>query len=262
MNTGIQDAYNLAWKLGLVASGAAGDALLDSYSDERRPVVADVVRGSDLTTRVVTLRSHVGEQIRNHLATVLSEFEFVRRRISRGMSELRVGYRHSPIVSEDRASLARAFWPRGHGPGVVAYLDFGAAPHPGDRAPDVDLHPPDHHGPRRLFEVLHGTRHTLLLFEGASRSDDAQGRIEALSNLVRERYPRLIDVYLVVPTDTTLEALPTGVTPLSDTAGLLHHRFGAMTDCLYLVRPDGYVGYRAQPADPDKLAAYLRHLFR
>ena len=44
MNTGIQDAYNLAWKLALVARGEAGPALLDSYEAERRPVGADVVR--------------------------------------------------------------------------------------------------------------------------------------------------------------------------------------------------------------------------
>lgn len=43
MNTGIQDAYNLAWKLALVLEGRAPDALLDSYEAERRPVAADVV---------------------------------------------------------------------------------------------------------------------------------------------------------------------------------------------------------------------------
>ena len=43
MNTGIQDAYNLAWKLALVFKGAAPEALLDSYETERRPVGAEVV---------------------------------------------------------------------------------------------------------------------------------------------------------------------------------------------------------------------------
>lgn len=43
MNTGIQDAYNLAWKLALVLRGAASERLLDSYEAERRPVAADVV---------------------------------------------------------------------------------------------------------------------------------------------------------------------------------------------------------------------------
>ncbi|MFI9719491.1 FAD-dependent monooxygenase [Streptomyces sp. NPDC052396] len=40
MNTGIQDAFNLGWKLALVARGEAGEALLDTYDEERRPVAA------------------------------------------------------------------------------------------------------------------------------------------------------------------------------------------------------------------------------
>ncbi len=260
MNTGIQDAYNLAWKLGLVAAGAAGDGLLDSYTAERRPVAADVLRGTDWLTRAVTLRSHVGEAVRNHLASVLSEFEFVQRRVTQGLSELRVGHRGSPIVAEDRGSLVRSLWPAGHGPGLGAYLDFGAAPHPGDRVPDVPLHPPSGGGPGRLFEVLYGTRHKLLVFEGASRPEDFRGRIEAVASLVRDRFADLIDPFFVIHSDAPTEALPAGFTPLSDSPGLLHRRFGAGSDCLYLIRPDGYVGYRAQPADPDKLAAYLRRL--
>jgi 2-polyprenyl-6-methoxyphenol hydroxylase-like FAD-dependent oxidoreductase len=43
MNTGIQDAYNLAWKMALVLSGKASPSLLDTYEAERRPVGADVV---------------------------------------------------------------------------------------------------------------------------------------------------------------------------------------------------------------------------
>lgn len=43
MNTGIQDAYNLAWKLALVVRGESGDALLDSYEAERQPVAAAVI---------------------------------------------------------------------------------------------------------------------------------------------------------------------------------------------------------------------------
>ena len=41
----------------------------------------------------------------------------------------------------------------------------------------------------------------------------------------------------------------------------LHHRFGAGTTCVYLTRPDGYVGYRKEPADAEKLWAYLDRIF-
>src|SRR5262249_12960927 len=53
MNTGIQEACNLAWKLGLIYAGAARDPerLLDSYEAERRPIALDVLRGTDFVTR-------------------------------------------------------------------------------------------------------------------------------------------------------------------------------------------------------------------
>jgi hypothetical protein len=41
----------------------------------------------------------------------------------------------------------------------------------------------------------------------------------------------------------------------------LHDRYGARTPCLYLVRPDGYIGYRAQPGDAEHLGAYFRRVF-
>ena len=50
MNTGIQDAYNLGWKLALVARGEAPESLLDSYEAERKAVAADVLA----TTRGLT----------------------------------------------------------------------------------------------------------------------------------------------------------------------------------------------------------------
>jgi hypothetical protein len=51
MNTGIQDAYNLAWKLALVLDGTAPETLLDSYEAERRPVGADVVARTRAVSR-------------------------------------------------------------------------------------------------------------------------------------------------------------------------------------------------------------------
>jgi glycine/D-amino acid oxidase-like deaminating enzyme len=48
---------------------------------------------------------------------------------------------------------------------------------------------------------------------------------------------------------------------LIDGHGRLHRRFGAASPCLYLIRPDRHVGYRAQPPDAARLAAYLGRLF-
>jgi 2-polyprenyl-6-methoxyphenol hydroxylase-like FAD-dependent oxidoreductase len=253
MNTGIQDAHNLAWKLALVLKGSAPESLLDSYSVERQPVAEGVLHGTDLATRAVTLRNPIAEHLRNHLASFVSEFDFVRRRLSRGVSELGVSYRKSPIVAEDRSPLVQALRP-----GLADYLDFGAAPQPGDRTPDVLFETPDESAPRRLFDLLRDPGHVLLLFEGAER--DPQ-HYEAIGALIRSRYADRIAVYLVAHPGRPSEGLSWDGPVVRDGNGALHQRFGARAGCLYLIRPDRYLGYRAQPPNAEKLRAYLEGIF-
>jgi 2-polyprenyl-6-methoxyphenol hydroxylase-like FAD-dependent oxidoreductase len=68
MNTGIQDACNLAWKLALVLRGAADEALLDSYEPERLPVARQVLRFSDRATRVALSNRRLVRLVRTQLA--------------------------------------------------------------------------------------------------------------------------------------------------------------------------------------------------
>ena len=139
------------------------------------------------------------------------------------------------------------------GPGRRARLPWGG-PHPGDRVPDVPLGPED--GPARLFQVLRGTKHVLLVFEG-SHGDPDDGTIEAIAKRAR-RHHEEIAAYLI----PRASAGPGWDGPvLEDPEGHLHDRFGARGTCLYLIRPDGYVGYRAMPADAEKLAGYLGSIF-
>ncbi|MCO7193144.1 FAD-dependent monooxygenase [Pseudonocardia sp. McavD-2-B] len=73
MNTGLQDAANLGWKLAAVLGGRAGDTLLDTYDAERRPVGATVLRLSGGLIRAALLRSALARDARNRLArTVLA----------------------------------------------------------------------------------------------------------------------------------------------------------------------------------------------
>jgi len=245
MNTGIQEACNLAWKLGLVHAGAARDpeGLLDSYEDERRPIALDVLRGTDLVTRAITIRNPVLESLRNRLASFLSEFDFVRQRVSVGLSELGVDYRASPIVAEDRP--LRAF------PG----------PRAGDRIPDVALDPAANDGAARLFDRLRGTGHHLLLFEGKDPSADVHENLSALARQVCQRAGAWIGPQIVIGAASRPRSLSWDGRVILDSDRSLHHRFGASAACLYLARPDGYVGYRSETADPEKLWAYVERIF-
>ena len=82
MNTGMQDGFNLAWKLALVqrAEGQA-EPLLGSYSVERSAVGDQVLTNAERFTTLATLRNPVAKWLRNHIAPILGSFQFVQDKI-------------------------------------------------------------------------------------------------------------------------------------------------------------------------------------
>jgi 2-polyprenyl-6-methoxyphenol hydroxylase-like FAD-dependent oxidoreductase len=259
MNTGIQDAYNLAWKLALVAGGAAREDLLDSYDPERRPVAAATLAGTDLATKVVTLHNPIAREVRNRLGALLAGLEVVQRRMLAEASETAVGYRNSPIVDEHRASVARATVGKrvGEQPTLADWVGFGGAPHPGDRAPDVVID-----DATTAFALFRHTGSTLLLFDGAAPTPEGYENLADIARRVRERWDARVDPWIVVPRRSRPPELANTERVLLDPKGAMHRRYGAGSECLYLVRPDGYVGFRSQPASWKALEEHLEMILR
>ncbi|WP_368499641.1 FAD-dependent monooxygenase [Herbiconiux sp. A18JL235] len=108
MNTGMQDAFNLGWKLALVADGALAPAdaewLLDSYEAERHPVAARVIRFSTGMTKVGTLDTRPGRFVRDHLLAAMSGLAPARARLAAEIEEIGVDYRGGPLGATDGAS--------------------------------------------------------------------------------------------------------------------------------------------------------------
>ena len=122
MNTGIQDALNLGWKLALVCRGRAPAELLDTYEIERAPVGRSVLRFTDRAFTIGTSRNPLIRLARTRLAPRLAPLALratgPRGRVFRTVSELGIHYRRSP------ASSAGSRPP-------------GKGPRAGDRLPDV-----------------------------------------------------------------------------------------------------------------------------
>ncbi|WP_051574372.1 FAD-dependent monooxygenase [Mycobacterium sp. URHB0044] len=97
MNTGMQDAFNLAWKLAAVIDGVGGEALLDSYHDERHPVAEKVIDFSTTLTKAGTLRGGA-RVVRNAILRVMGAIPAVGRQIATVVEEVGVGYQGSPAV--------------------------------------------------------------------------------------------------------------------------------------------------------------------
>jgi 2-polyprenyl-6-methoxyphenol hydroxylase-like FAD-dependent oxidoreductase len=137
LNTGVQDAYNLGWKLGLVLAGAP-DTLLDTYEQERLPVAAGVL----------------GISTALHHRAVNGDDDALDRNDPR-LKQLGVSYRGGPLADERRPAAT----------GITA----------GDRAPDAPCRDPEGHTVR-LFQAFRGPGFTRLAFSGDGRVE-VNGRI-------------------------------------------------------------------------------------
>lgn len=98
MNTGLQDVWNLAWKLDLAVRGFASEELLDSYSAERRPVIKHVIETTDLLMKAMSTPSKVAQAIRDTVIPIVSRVTPFQHAFVQNLSELGVAYRGSPIV--------------------------------------------------------------------------------------------------------------------------------------------------------------------
>lgn len=133
MNTGIQDAYNLGWKLAAVLQGA-DTTLLHTYDEERRPIAQAVLEDSSKKIKSLTATVTASESLSQSLSTISDDLT----------SGLPISYRSS--------SLTRSFT----GKNTPLLL-------PGDRAPNADmLQSKDFLG--SIFDLLRGTHWTVLAF--------------------------------------------------------------------------------------------------
>lgn len=98
MNTGLQDVWNLVWKLDLTLRGHGGDPLLDSYSEERLPVIRQVIETTDRLTKVMGTPNKFVQAIRNTVIPMVSHLAPFQHAFVQRLSELGIAYSGSPIV--------------------------------------------------------------------------------------------------------------------------------------------------------------------
>jgi 2-polyprenyl-6-methoxyphenol hydroxylase-like FAD-dependent oxidoreductase len=223
MNTGIQDAHNLAWKLALALAGHAAPGLLESYDAERRPVGEEVVGR--------TVRS-----AREGIGADSTDIGYIIRR----EAQLLVNYAGSPIV----AGAA--------GPATSAGAGAGG------RAPDATGLTRDAvTGPMRLFSLLGRREHTMLLYAPEGPVDVATYE-RAAAAAIDAAHGRM-DVYLIAAPGADIPVA--GLPVIRDADGDFATAYVPAGPSAYIVRPDGYLSVAGSRVDPDELVAHLRATF-
>jgi 2-polyprenyl-6-methoxyphenol hydroxylase-like FAD-dependent oxidoreductase len=232
MNTGIQDAHNLAWKLAMVLRGNAPESLVESYSAEREPVARSVLALTENLTSIATLRHPISQKIRNRLIPILAGFEILEHRLVDRLAEMSINYRSSPIVGQ------AGRW-------------YTAGPMPGDRAPDANLGEGRH-----VVDLLRGTTHVVLLFAGDHPGEEEMRGFGNIDRYMREGYPGEISTYLIARGDLAWQGRM-----VVDRDGNAHHAYTAGVPCVYVIRPDGYIGFRSLSADPLPVLGHLTQVY-
>ena len=226
MNTGMQDAANLAWKLALVARHQAEPGLLDTYDDERHPVGAMVVRTTTMLTDIGTATGPLAA-VRDLAMFVVGHLPRLAGKGAATLAETTIRYADSALSVHRRAHH--------HG-----------ASRPGEHAPDPDgLVRPDG-TPVAIEELL--TRPGIVLLV---RTEQADG--------VDELRRALGDLGTVVRIGNAISAPEDGVL---DPTGAIARAYGLGSEGLALIRPDGYLGLVADSTHPDVLSAYLADTLR
>jgi 2-polyprenyl-6-methoxyphenol hydroxylase-like FAD-dependent oxidoreductase len=224
MNTGIQDAANLAWKLALVARHRADAGLLDSYHDERHPVGAMVVRSTTVLTDIGTATGAEGA-VRNLALFLVGHLPRIADTAAATLTETTVAYRHSALSVHHGA----------HHRGTAQA---------GEHAPDPDgLLGPD--GNPVTVEDLLTRPGMLLLVRSTDEVDDLRAALGDLGTVVRIGNG---------PSEG-------GVADPGDVLGRAYG-WGADGDGMALIRPDGYLGLVADSADAAVLRTYLADTLR
>jgi 2-polyprenyl-6-methoxyphenol hydroxylase-like FAD-dependent oxidoreductase len=227
LNTGVQDAYNLAWKLRLALAGAPY-AVLASYEAERRPVALATVQASGEVHDANVLTGAAAAARDRGLAAALATPAQALAAVE-ASHELAVAYRDSPIVGGDAPAGA---------PGVL----------PGQRVPDAGPLIRRDSSPTSLRALLRAPELQLWICAGAGTPEAALA--------LAERFTPAVRATVLVIADRPPPA-PPEVEVVADPALRAHGRLGAVADAAYVVRPDGHLGFRCEPPDAARLAEHL-----
>ncbi len=245
MNTGIQDAADLGWRLGLLAKGRGDeDLLLSSYSAERHPVAESVLKKSASMTKAALLSNPAAILARNVGVSLAAKTGRFQDKFSRELAGLDISYAGTPLIDDDRD------WPED-------WKAYGARP--GLRIKDVDISATGDSSTGSLHDLLDHHGHTLLLFSGVKPPAKAMDRLADFARVAMDG---------VDPNDVRLVRIWCGTKPppspdwIIDATGAIHAELAVEWEAAVLVRPDARVALRSSPPKLRPFDDYARAVFR
>ncbi|GGC83462.1 3-(3-hydroxyphenyl)propionate hydroxylase [Chelatococcus reniformis] len=227
MNTGLQDAFNLAWKLALVCQGRCSDRLLDSYEAERRPVAERVAASGDAAEGAQMVTGPHERRQRDAAVRAVFADPATRHHEAVAEAELDIDYAGSPIVMGDRHD---AIWP-GQRLSDGLEIRFAAG------------------GTGLLHDFAKRRGHTAFLIAAAATT--RQHLMGVLHDVERLCDRTIIDAVVTLTANADIADIAAHLAPAAA------ERLGVGDLTLLVVRADGHVGLRAERRHAEALGAYV-----
>lgn len=228
MNAGMQDAYNLAWKLALVIQGKAREELLESYHAERHPVANEIVNLTEQLTKLALYDPEFLNKLRTFSEKIINGNEKTLAEVESMISQTGIHYLASPVI--DYGQIIS-----GHSPG------------PGDRLPDVMIDKQ-----ARLYDILRHPLHSILLFTGTSKKDDVINKLLLIRDSLENQFGEYARSIVIAIGDVSKREFV-----VQDNDGGIHKQFHIEKPAVLVIRPDCYVGYSSENPDFDSIAGFM-----
>lgn len=254
LNTGIADAYNLAWKLALVLRKQAREQLLETYEVERLPVAREVLRRSGEQSELIFSQQSLKSKLVVPLLGQLMQLPVVQQRIALAGSQLLVNYRTSPLSVTRHQYRRRSLTAGVRRPTSLPPVQAG------DRAPQATFLDLISGRPGTVFQLFQDGKSHLLLFSG--KKGNAVEAFEVAAALAEEiaiQWGAVITPHLISVEKPTSSNL--GGSLLLDPEHELHLAYNVSGPTLVLLRPDGYIGFISHSIDRNDLMQYLQTFF-
>ena len=252
LNSGVQDAWNLVWKLVLVRSGQAPENFLDTYQNERHAANAENLKLASEIMRFMEPASGLAHWKRNTNLRLSQPFKFMRKQLLVDQLSNRFVYRDSPVTSDDHRLYLGGRFTKLPAEQSETLKRFRQGPVVGSPAPSLVLLDADMGIPVPISDYF-GRGFLALCF-----CADVEMGILVLERLQENLSDIPIELCLIsqgLPASTAID----GIQIFLDEEGKAASAYNAGPRSLYLIRPDGYIAARRFDSDFQDIAALVRH---
>lgn len=228
MNTGMQDAFNLGWKLALVIKKKAKENLLESYQQERYPIDKHIVKQTEMLTKLAIFDKSFFKKLK------ASGKQWVKnpslsKKIANELTQLHIRYKKSPIIDYKKKVPKKSS-------------------QQGERIPNVLIE-----NKQFLYDYFHHSLHTVLLFIGDNPDRNTLTRMTLLKKSLEKAFPKMIKLFFIVKNAVTSKK-----DYINDVNGNLHKHFNITKTAMYVIRPDNYIGYYSNNLSSHEVIKFLK----